>query len=970
MMHLIVRRSFFGATLALVLGLAACGGGEREVSEVADTQTEAAAATYEWVRVAAQGESFNVVPQQWVRYGANGLWVRRLVSGAASCSTSFFGSDPAPGVVKACQLQVDTSVPLAPGEYRWSDRSTWGGPVPGAGADVVIPVGRTVILDTNTAALGTLRVEGTLRFAQDRDLSLTARAIRVSGALRIGSAAEPYTRRATITLNGAPAAVNDGVSRGLLVENGALQIYAATPQPAWTKLAAHADAGTTALTLAQQTNWRAGQSVVVAPTDFYGRDESQRLVLSGGAGSSVSTTAGLASFRWGRLQYMGRAGMSLTPDPDYVPLTPTTPTTLDERAVVANLSRNVVIQAPADAYWSNNGFGAHLMIMGIGSRVVVDGVEFRRVGQAGVLGRYPFHWHMLSYAPSTGALIGDAVGHVLRNSTIWDSANRCVVVHGTNGVRVSNNICYDIRGHAFFLEDGSERRNVFEGNVALRMRAPPANRRLQVHEREGFQNGPSGFWLTNPDNVVRNNLAGDAAGNGFWLSYRHTPLGLSARVPVFPDRLPHGEFNNNTAHSNRGPGLLLDWVPVDAAGNLTTNRYTPTADGSDNIALNNQVRFTLSRITSFKNLDGAYRNRSQRPSYVEWVTADNVGTHFAGAGDFGLITRGLMVGYSLNNRTAYPGGSTSERPSAFATYHSTFDLSSNTVVNFPAVTGRAGGAFKTNDYYLVPVDKGLARNTNNRLVASHAGYREPSINLDPASSASVPLAGALWDSQGYWGAAGNFWVYDLPFFTAGGLCTPVEPAGRNGMSCNGQYFGVHHMQTDFDNSMYAFSSPIEAIRQDANGAEIGRWSWSGGTSSVDHFQHFAARNGGRYVLRFPNRPLPRRVAFSVSNAFRGDDAMLMAVSFDGSRTAAGYVVSGYTANRATVNAPGYTRRFQQAASLAEVAASGGDRIWQDRARNLVWMRIQGGLPYPNLSILAPNSDEDLYRPLNVVLSAQ
>jgi len=36
------------------------------------------------------------------------------------------------------------------------------------------------------------------------------------------------------------------------------------------------------------------------------------------------------------------------------------------------------------------------MIMGTGGQARVEGVEFRRGGQSGALGRYPFHWHMLS----------------------------------------------------------------------------------------------------------------------------------------------------------------------------------------------------------------------------------------------------------------------------------------------------------------------------------------------------------------------------------------------------------------------------------------------------------------------------------------------------------------------------------------------------------------------------------------------
>ena len=98
-----------------------------------------------------------------------------------------------------------SSARKADNELRWSDPATWGGTVPGAAAEVVVPEGATVLLDGNTAPLGNLRIEGTLRFAA-ADVELKAAAIQVSGALQVGSAAQPHAHRATITLTGAPLA--------------------------------------------------------------------------------------------------------------------------------------------------------------------------------------------------------------------------------------------------------------------------------------------------------------------------------------------------------------------------------------------------------------------------------------------------------------------------------------------------------------------------------------------------------------------------------------------------------------------------------------------------------------------------------------------------------------------------------------------------------------------------------------------
>jgi hypothetical protein len=473
---------------------------------------------------------------------------------------------------------------------------------------------------------------------------------------------------------------------------------------------------------------------------------------------------------------------------------------------------------------------------------------------------------------------------------------------------------------------------------------------------------------------VRGNLAGDAQGNGFWLAFPRKPTGLSAGVPILPDRLPFGVFDDNVAHSNGQPGINLDWAPTDEAGNVGPNKYVPTVDGSEN-AYSNQIRVTLRHNTVYKNSAAAigtsgagFWNRVSRPDYPEWISADNAGVHFGGAGDDGLISRGLLVGKSLNH-SSYPQGV--EPPSAFATYHSTYAMRDNTLIGFDYVQGRNSGVFRTNDYYTLGVDKGSLRNADNRLIASHPGYRTlpPHLDGQPLANRHWTFAGALWDPHGYWGAKGNFWVYDQPFLSQGANCTPVAPAGKNGLSCAGEYYGVGTFQTDFDMNRYTFMAPIDVMRQDANGAEIGTWSVADGTSStmLGNMRHFAARPGGRYVLRFPGKPNPRYFAMTVGNAYRASDSMLMAVAFDGNTTASGYTVSGYEHGRQAPPEPSTTRAFTPAQSLAEVMASAGTKLWQDRANHLVWFKVQGGLPYPNADKLAPGSDEAVYKPISVVL---
>ena len=80
-----------------------------------------------------------------------------------------------------------------------------------------------------------------------------------------------------------------------------------------------------------------------------------------------------------------------------------------------------------------------------------------RSSQAFILGRYCTHFHMASSQED---------GYVTDNS-IHHGYQRAVTVHATSYAMVSNNVAYNIRGHTFFVEDGNEKFNVFDANLAV-----------------------------------------------------------------------------------------------------------------------------------------------------------------------------------------------------------------------------------------------------------------------------------------------------------------------------------------------------------------------------------------------------------------------------------------------------------------------------------------------------------------------
>jgi hypothetical protein len=449
------------------------------------------------------------------------------------------------------------------------------------------------------------------------------------------------------------------------------------------------------------------------------------------------------------------------------------------------------------------------------------------------------------------------------------------------------------------------------------------------------------------------------------MSFSRKPLGVSTAVAIIPDRLPHGTFAFNTTHSNLAPGLLLDFATIDAVGNTSENKYIPTSTGAED-AYSNRVRFEFKRVTSFKNNDGGYRNRVSAPDYLEWATADNVGTHFSGAGDRGVIARSLIVGTSLNSSTPYPS-TAQEPPSAMATYHSTFAMKDNIVVNFPLVLGKSSGAFRADDYYTNAIEVGTSLNTNNRYVGTAHGFRTLPPNLDgqPLNNRHWTYAGALLDSAGAVGPAGNWWVYNVPFLTAGRPCQLTEATGQNGASCGGPYYGVQALRTDFDDSRWLFMSPIEVQRRDGAGNTIGFWTVPDGSSStmLGNMRHFATTPGGSYYLTFPGRGPAKRVFMDILNVKTFADSFILGVNFDGMTNASSYISPIWidedklSAFSSTDSRWQNVRVYRNGTSYADVVNSNGDIQWHDRTKNILWLKVQGGLNWGTPWDSEPNTPD-------------
>ncbi len=535
------------------------------------------------------------------------------------------------GVVVAAQEQGSHAVK----QELWSNPATWPDrKVPRAGDTVTIEKGKDVLLDVSPPSLGGLQIKGKLSFSDKADIELTTESIVVHGELEIGTEAKPHTRKATITLtNNVP-----GNDRGIMIAGGTLNLHGDRTN-SWTKLAGTAKAGSARIEVLNASGWRKGDVIVLAPTDF-DSTQAEKRTIAAIAENVITLDQPLKYMHFGKITFG-----------------------VDERGEVGLLTRNILIQASEDA--ERSYFGGHIMAVA-GSKMYVSGVELNRMGQNMHLARYPIHWH----------LVGEGKGQYIENSAIHDSYSRCVTVHGTNDVRVENNVAYNTVGHCYFLEDGIETGNQFIHNLGMLTKCHPDGKpcvptNLGPFGSEGGKNfdvagqstkdilipsdnTASTFWITNPDNIYRDNVAAGSEATGFWFALPQHPTGAFAGTEVskatWPRRMRVREFKGNTAHSNFD-GFMFDRGP-QPDGHFRTGGHIALANPADgNSPI---VETVIEDFTSYKNRNTGMWTRGEMDLYKNLKLADNAIGYTHASGNFGRsaftsrVVDSLFVGETEN----------------------------------------------------------------------------------------------------------------------------------------------------------------------------------------------------------------------------------------------------------------------------------------------------------------------------------
>jgi cell migration-inducing and hyaluronan-binding protein len=432
--------------------------------------------------------------------------------------------------------------------------------------------------------------------------------------------------------------------RGIMMLRGSLTAHGTT-EHSWSKLSKTAKKGATSIEVLDASGWRAGDEIVLASTDFNPR-QAERRTITAVNGNTLSFAEPLKYMHFGEITYG-----------------------VDERGEVAMISRNIKIQASEDA--EETYFGGHIMAMA-GSQLQVSGIELNRMGQHLTLARYPLHFHVL----------GEGAGQYVKNTSIHDTFNRCVTVHGTDNLKIENNVTYNTVGHCFFMEDGIETGNEFVRNLAIQTKCHPtldcvpmnlaangerdssfadqaAYREASFHGGNTLlpsDNAVASFWITNPDNSYIDNVAAGSDQVGFWLSIPEHPngafLGTELSLNTWPRRTPLREFRGNTAHSNFDGFLIDRHIDQDNTFGLASIPLLPLTDPTD---LESEVMEThFENLTAWKNRNGGLWGRGDLYVYSNLKLADNAIGMTQAAGDIGSLpfssrlVDALVVGESDN----------------------------------------------------------------------------------------------------------------------------------------------------------------------------------------------------------------------------------------------------------------------------------------------------------------------------------
>ena len=338
----------------------------------------------------------------------------------------------------------------------------------------------------------------------------------------------------------------------------------------WVRLNGTVSPTNTSLSLSRAVDWAPGDQIVLTTTDYMPTHSEQLTVVTVSADKkSITFTrnpgypnvpcegggSGLCFAHNGDTYSLTGVPTGIGPTQDsHVTCSSSTPPNtrcIDTRAAVGLLTRSIEILSEGDKPdkdpsehdhfppTDGNYFGGHTVVRQGFTNYQIKGVEFYHLGQGGIIGHYPVHFHMARKTPQPS---DPTQTPYVRDSSIHESMTRWITVHATQGMTIARNVGFVSIGHGYYLEDATEVNNKLYANLGVSViaavqisagqtsplnprRVPGILARPDDGPRGDFMpyrsdwNHPSAFWIMNGWNDFQYNMAAGvtSCGSCYWL---------------------------------------------------------------------------------------------------------------------------------------------------------------------------------------------------------------------------------------------------------------------------------------------------------------------------------------------------------------------------------------------------------------------------------------------------------------------
>jgi cell migration-inducing and hyaluronan-binding protein len=133
------------------------------------------------------------------------------------------------------------------------------------------------------------------------------------------------------------------------------------------------------------------------------------------------------------------------------------------------------------------------------------------------------------------------------------------------------------------------------------------------------------YWITNPDNTYRDNVAAGSDMNGFWMSLPEHPNGKFEGTDISRNTWPRNmrvkEFKGNTAHSNYDAFMMDRNIATNNTFGVTGNMHIARENPAD--SRSKIVETVFQDLTAYKNRNGGFWGRGEMRTYINIKSADN-----------------------------------------------------------------------------------------------------------------------------------------------------------------------------------------------------------------------------------------------------------------------------------------------------------------------------------------------------------